>query len=84
MAGSLQRSQSFCQASVHLHQLISVLVFAVWGCRCKWMFRAGPGAPLLQALLESSEIKVVTPLSHLSFSQLKQRQSGNKELQALC
>lgn len=75
MAGSLQRSRSFCQASVHLHQLISVLVFSIWGCRCKWMLRAGPEASPLEDLHKSSKIIIkLMPLSHRSFFQLQQRQ----------
>lgn len=57
MAGSLQHSHSFCQASVHLHQLISVLVFSDEGCRCKWMLRAGPEALQPGDLLRSSKQK---------------------------
>lgn len=75
MEGSLQRSRSFCQASVHLRQLISVLMFSVRGCRGKWMLRASPEASLIEGLLKSSKIIIkLMPLSHMNFPQLQQRQ----------
>lgn len=79
MAGSLQHSHSFCQASVHLQQFISVLVFSIQGCRCKWMFRAGPEASLLEGLLKNSN-EVDALLTH-EFSPTP-AELGNKGLVA--
>lgn len=82
MAGSLQRSRSFCQASVHLHQLISVLVFAVRavgvnGCsEQSWSLSATRFALKFRNKSNNTSLSL--------FSQLEQRQSGNKELQAFC